>query len=120
MEHMEKEERARETTQYTREEVNEFRSLFNSFDASNAGHLEIDELERLLEGVLPGPLTAKMRQELLDLLGESDVDDSESIDFGEFLLAMWKMQQINFLGINDTAASFVKDQRRRSSLAAAM
>jgi calmodulin len=96
-------------SRFSRTEVAEFRQVFQMFDEDKSGRISFDEFSSLLTQIFPENIVkgAKMKRELEELLLHSHLDqDSEDteLDFPDFLLAMRKIQDENFAGINDKVA----------------
>ncbi|KAF9989814.1 phospholipid scramblase 1 [Mortierella antarctica] len=78
-----------EKTDFTPEEVADFKESFNAFDRNNDGTINRRELHALLHTV--GHKVNAVGLE--DLLKEFDVDLSGTIDFDEFLGLAYRLMQ---------------------------
>ena len=75
------------TGKMTEKEIKAYRDAFKSFDADGDNTINISELGNVMRllGQNPNP------QEIINLIKEVDVDNSQTIDFQEFLMMMKKV-----------------------------
>jgi Ca2+-binding EF-hand superfamily protein len=96
---------------FSRTEVSEFRSIFQSFDSDSSGVMTFDEFGGLLEAIFPVNVVhgAKMTKELHvvfnDVMGIDEYGESLPVDFPGFLLIMKRLQDEDFGGINEQVAA---------------
>ncbi|CAO2820252.1 unnamed protein product [Amaranthus hypochondriacus] len=72
------------------EEIAGLKQMFKMIDADNSGHITLEELKKGLEKV-----GANLNDsEIVGLMQAADVDNSGTIDYGEFLAAMLHLNKI--------------------------
>ncbi|KMT11597.1 hypothetical protein BVRB_5g109120 [Beta vulgaris subsp. vulgaris] len=72
------------------EEIAGLKQMFKMIDADNSGHITLEELKKGLEKV-----GANLKDsEIVGLMQAADVDNSGTIDYGEFLAAMLHLNKI--------------------------
>jgi Ca2+-binding EF-hand superfamily protein len=103
------EEYARTATGLSRDEVKEFRSIFNSFDIDNSGQMSYGELRYLLGSLVHVDEGSGAGGALRAALAEVDEDGNKELSFPEFLRLMKRLQSENWNGIN-AAAKDVSDR----------
>jgi Ca2+-binding EF-hand superfamily protein len=96
-------------SKYSRKEVSDFRSIFQSFDSDHSGEMSFDEFLVLLSAILPPEIVngAKMRPQLHSMFeGVQGVAESgeKYLDFPGFLLIMRRIQDEDLGGINEILA----------------
>merc|ERR1712216_270236 len=81
-------EELRKRAGFTEEEVDNYRSEFNEYDADQSGDIGLRELMPLLKAVGQEPKSVLQRAKLQEILAEIDEDGSGEISFAEFLQLM--------------------------------
>ncbi|XP_074282019.1 calcium-dependent protein kinase 20 [Silene latifolia] len=72
------------------EEIGGLKQMFKMIDADNSGHITLEELKKGLEKV-----GANLKHsEIVSLMQAADIDNSGTIDYGEFLAAMLHLNKI--------------------------
>jgi Ca2+-binding EF-hand superfamily protein len=100
---LDKEKTAVEATGFQREEVVEFRKIFQMFDSDGSGEMSIDEFIQLIGSIVTVKGDAKV-QELKNMITEVDDGGDRELDFPEFLRIMRKIQDEDWNNINETLA----------------
>ncbi|CAD6190014.1 unnamed protein product [Caenorhabditis auriculariae] len=72
---------------YTEEELNEYRQVFNMFDADRSGAIAIDELEAAIKNLG----VEQTRDDLDKIIDEVDQRGNHQIDFDEFCVVMRRL-----------------------------
>jgi len=80
---LEQEEIVSKELGFTREQVIEFRRLFQAVDTDGSQQIDFEELQALFEQVMP--MTMRARRNLQKALNEKNTDMSEGLDFVEFM-----------------------------------
>lgn len=92
-------------------DVQELQALFSSYDKDNSGEIGRREIIPLIEHHFPALANDKaMRPQLLAILQECDSDNSGSLDFGDFLLLMQRVQEMQ-----DNEKIVAEEQAREAS-----
>jgi Ca2+-binding EF-hand superfamily protein len=99
-----KEKSAVQATGFQREEVAEFRKIFQMFEHDASGEMSFEEFTILIGSLVPVGGNTDAKRELQGMLKEIDKDGNRSLDFPEFLSIMRKVQDNNLGGINEAAA----------------
>eukprot|EP00927_Polykrikos_kofoidii_P006838 TRINITY_DN12773_c0_g2_i1.p1 TRINITY_DN12773_c0_g2~~TRINITY_DN12773_c0_g2_i1.p1 ORF type:complete len:1459 (-),score=189.46 TRINITY_DN12773_c0_g2_i1:590-4687(-) len=102
-------------TQFSLEEVREFRSIFANFDTTNSRDIDSWDLQKMISGLFPNWDEARLKDELPQLLQGFVFDRPQSVDFGEFLHVMKKMISTNWNGIVSVTAEMARESHRRCS-----
>lgn len=102
---IEKEERYRDRAQIPKEEVPEFRRVFEEFLTPDAHELAFPGILRMLTKAGVGRLREEQMDELRDVVAFCDEDISGGTDFPEFLLLMRKLLDADFGGIRTKTAA---------------
>jgi Ca2+-binding EF-hand superfamily protein len=105
---IEKEQTAVQATGFLREEVAEFRKVFQVFDSDASGEMSFDEFISLIATLVPDQDT-NMSRELQNMLKDIDKDGNRSLDFPEFLRIMRRVQDDNWGEVNQRAAEKVAE-----------
>ncbi|KAJ8570591.1 hypothetical protein K7X08_037563 [Anisodus acutangulus] len=72
------------------EEIAGLKEMFKMIDADNSGHITLEELKKGLERV-----GANLKDsEIVSLMQAADIDNSGTIDYGEFIAAMLHLNKI--------------------------
>ncbi|KAG2309316.1 hypothetical protein Bca52824_029064 [Brassica carinata] len=72
------------------EEIAGLKEMFKMIDTDNSGHITLEELKKVLDRV-----GANLKDsEILGLMQAADIDNSGTIDFGEFIAAMVHLNKI--------------------------
>ncbi|KAF4728729.1 hypothetical protein FOZ62_024178, partial [Perkinsus olseni] len=95
---------------FTDDELQGFKTVFDSLDESGTGEVPLQQMKRLFE-TLGLKLNRAQMQELVVMIREVDENDSLAIDFGEFSLLMRNLVDKNFAGLNDAANATLKKAR---------
>lgn len=77
------------TSNYTEEQINEFKEAFSIFDRDGDGTITIKELKSVMRSLGLNPSDV----ELQDMINEIDLDSNGTIEFSEFLAMMTVKQK---------------------------
>ena len=99
-EYMRKEKAAAQRANFSADETKLWRTIFLKFDEDKSGEFDSTEGKVLLQAVGINLNERTMHDEYLRLFREADEDQSESIDFPEFLILMRRLLDIDFGGIS--------------------
>jgi len=96
-------------SKYSRKEVSDFRSIFQSFDSDGSGEMSFDEFLTLLSAILPPEIVtgAKMKPQLKSMFEDVQCADQKGdkiLDFAGFLRIMRRIQDEDLGGINEILA----------------
>jgi len=71
---------------FTEEQIADFKCAFEAFDEDNNGRITADELETVLNNLG----MAKSKEEVLEIIKQIDTDENGTIDFQEFTAMLTK------------------------------
>lgn len=89
-------------------EVGDFHQLFRAADGDRTGTISFSAFGKLLSGVVPSSLADATSGELHARLRKSDSGGCGYLNFPDFILAIWAMQQDDWHGINGVAKAIVE------------
>lgn len=81
--------------QYTEEEVENFKCIFDMFDKNKTGVVNVNDLQTIMKSLGRDP------QEAIDLLEELEFDPNGQMTFEEFLRIMKSLETRLLAGKND-------------------
>ena len=73
---------------FTKEQIAEYRSVFDEADEDKSGSIETAELKAVIEKCGLEVTDAQVRE----MIKEADTDNSGTLDFAEYLALMWRLQ----------------------------
>lgn len=107
-EYLRKEEAAVLETGFSKDEVDQFKEIYNSADKYKSGELSFQEVRAMLSVVIPSGVLEEQVKELTEILCGCDEDGNRETDFPEFLILMKKVQNVNFAEINERSEKVAK------------
>jgi Ca2+-binding EF-hand superfamily protein len=96
----------RETLGFGKDELVQFRELFNEIDIDKIGSISFMQFQKIIELIIS--LCLESRYELKVMYDEQDKDSDGFIDFWDFLQLMQVLQQKNWRNINGVASGIGK------------
>jgi len=110
-EELQREAAAIEFSQFNKEEVEQFRVIFDRADNDKSGELSLTEIRRMLGAVVL--IRDEHLDQLAQIVGEVDQDGNRECDFPEFLRLMRRVQDLNAFDINEKAEKIAKTEEKR-------
>merc|ERR1712159_974732 len=114
-EELQREAAAIEFSQFNKEEVEQFRVIFDRADNDKSGELSLTEIRRMLGAVVL--IRDEHLDQLAQIVGEVDQDGNRECDFPEFLRLMRRVQDLNAFDINEKQRRLQRPGRSERSKA---
>mmetsp|Transcript_52969 Transcript_52969/g.124065 ORF Transcript_52969/g.124065 Transcript_52969/m.124065 type:complete len:914 (+) Transcript_52969:62-2803(+) len=84
---------------YSKEEVKQFRDLFNMYDKERNGEIQFEDLANIFTTIVD--MTNESRRDLRALVESDSHERLAGLNFWQFLVLMHKVQKMNWHGINE-------------------